>query len=193
LVASLAVGVGHGDDEHAVATVGSSDVGSSQGPPGPHVPERGQVGEDLAEDASAGRVVPGNKPSCEQAGDVFDAHDRGPHLTDDTRNVVPEVSRITGGLALAGLGKGLAGEARRDEIHDSTPRSAVEGAQIVPDRSRGQVAVLHARSQDARDIGVALDEAYRSIGGSEGKLDPELKPSDPGTKSQATDHAAAAR
>jgi hypothetical protein len=47
----------------------------------------------------------------------------------------PEVSAIVVGLSLPGCAEGLAGESRREEIHASTPASAVEGSKVVPDRS----------------------------------------------------------
>jgi hypothetical protein len=49
--------------------------------------------------------------------------------------VRPEVSGVVFSPFVTCVAERLAGESRRDEIHDSTPRLAVEGSEIVPYRS----------------------------------------------------------
>jgi hypothetical protein len=63
--------------------------------------------------------------------------------------------------SLPGVADVLAGEPASDEIHDATPRAAVEGRNITPDRSRSQGTILHARRQYRSRIGVPLHETDR--------------------------------
>ena len=51
----------------------------------------------------------------------------------------------------------LARVTRSDEIHDSTPRAAVEGREIVPDRSAIQGLVFHPRHEICRRVCFPLD------------------------------------
>jgi hypothetical protein len=51
----------------------------------------------------------------------------------------------------------LAWNPASDEIHCPTPRSAVEGCEIVPDRSAIQGRFFHPRHEDGRGKGVPLD------------------------------------
>jgi len=55
-------------------------------------------------------------------------------LSDDSRDRGPEVAGVLGAEPLAGNRKRLAGIASNDSSHSATPRSAVEGVQISPDR-----------------------------------------------------------
>jgi hypothetical protein len=71
--------------------------------------------------------------------------------------------------------------ARRDDIHKSTPRAAIEGRDIVPDRSRIQGLVRHPRHEDGRCVGVPLDVTHSSVSPSQGLPESELQAPDPGT------------
>lgn len=86
--------------------------------------------------------------SCEQSGNVFEEDVSGSALADDAFDVGPEVPRVIVTATLSGLAEGLAREARSDDIHDATPRSAVEGMHVIPDRRAIQGAIFHARDQD---------------------------------------------
>jgi hypothetical protein len=57
-------------------------------------------------------------------------------------------------LPLSGKGVSLARYSSNDDIHDSTPRDAIEGGKIRPDRRVINEFVLHASFQDfaARDF-----------------------------------------
>ena len=55
---------------------------------------------------------------------------------------------VCGSEALAGHTKGLAGVSANDASHLSTPRVAVEGVQISPDRRVIQGTVRNTRCQD---------------------------------------------
>lgn len=136
-------------------------------------PHFGQVFEDIAE------AMPG-KLGC-----VLQEDPSGLNLAKDASEVGPEPSLIVEASTSSCHGEGLAGEARRDEIHDSTPRLAVKGCEIVPDRSEIQPLVCHPRHEDARGVGIPLDEEATVIVVSEGQLETELEPANPGTKSHA--------
>jgi len=59
-------------------------------------------------------------------------------LFDDARDMGPEVSGVLGRSLLASDGEWLTRVACSDEIHDSTPRLAVERSNVIPDRRRIQ-------------------------------------------------------
>ncbi len=122
-----------------------------------------------------------SEPPLDVAGDVLEeAHGRLDFF-DDSADVRPKVARIGGTKTLAGDGEGLAGVTARDEIHSSAPRLAVEGREIVPDRSAIQGLRFHARHEAGRCKGVPLDVTHSSVSPSQGKPESELQPPNPGT------------
>lgn len=66
--------------------------------------------------------------------DVFKEHPAGPAFADDPRDRGPQMAGVVLAAPLAGRRERLAGISRRQDIHNATPRSAVEGFNIVPDR-----------------------------------------------------------
>jgi hypothetical protein len=120
-----------------------------------------------------------------EPGDVFDEEDRGVNFVDDSRDVVPDppVVFLLRPLPVSAVAPGLAGEADRDEIHFSTPRAAVEGREIVPDRSRIQDLLFHPRHERGRACGVPLTVSHTSVSVSECELKSEFESANPGTKS----------
>ena len=68
------------------------------------------------------------------AGDVLEEDEARSHLADDPGDVRPEVAWVGRSLPAAGNRERLAGVARSDEIHRPTPRVAVEGGKVVPER-----------------------------------------------------------
>jgi hypothetical protein len=115
------------------------------------------------------------------SGHVLHEHKYGLHLRDDPGDVRPEVARIGGAELLPGDAERLARVSRRDEIHDSTPASTVEGGKVRPDRRLIQNAVLHSRDQERGCGSFPLHVAHGSVVGSEGQGEPELEAADPGT------------
>ena len=105
------------------------------------------------------------------------------HVADDALNPGPQPPFVVGALSLASDGEGLAREARSDEIHASTPRCAVEGFEIVPDRSRIQGLVFHPRHEHGRGVGFPLDVA-NGAGSGDGKLHGQVEPADSGAEGQ---------
>lgn len=129
-------------------------------------PEVGKVAKDFGE------------PKRQVPADVFEEDEGGLALADDASHLGPEVSLVLFRSSLAGGAERLARVARSDEIHDTTPRSAVEGSEIVGDRSAIHVRVFHPCHEDARREGVALDvtNGPRSSGHSHA----EFEATDPG-------------
>jgi hypothetical protein len=96
------------------------------------------------------------------SGDVFEEDDPWLALGDDASDVGPEVPGVILASLLAGDGERLARVTRSKAIHNATPRAAVEGLEIRPNRRRVQASFFHARSQDVGGIGFDLhstDEA----------------------------------
>jgi hypothetical protein len=81
---------------------------------------------------------------------------------DDSPNVGPQVTLITGAEALPGRAVRRARPARNDRVHDATPRRAVEGFDISPDRRVIQETVLHRLDQMAGSEGFPLHVTDRA-------------------------------
>ncbi len=113
--------------------------------------------------------------------DVLQEDEARSHLTNDPSDIGPEPAVVVGSLALAGDGERLTWKSRRDEIHDSTPRRAIEGCEIVPDRRLIQGRVFHPRHESGRCEGFPLNVTCGSIPVSESEADPKLETSNPGT------------
>ena len=116
-----------------------------------------------------------NKPR-----DIFEKDPSGLYAANDSLDIGPEPPLVLEPELLPGDGERLAREARRDEIHDPTPWSAVEGGKVVPDRSLIQRRVRHPLHEDGRSVGFPLDVAHSSIS-RDGEAEPKLKPPNPGT------------
>src|SRR3954470_1546290 len=105
-----------------------SDAVRSQHEPFRIEPERGQVTED--------DVEPANNESC----DVFHEDVARSYLANDASEVSPESAALASDPgAVPGVADVLAREAASNAIHEAAPRSAVEGGNVVPDRTRRQV------------------------------------------------------
>jgi len=114
------------------------------------------------------------------AGDVLEKNESWGALGDDPGNVGPEVAGIGAAAAIPCQAERLAGVSRRDAIHDATPRAAVEGGEIVPDRSPIQGTVRHARHQRGGGMGFPLHETDGAVAVGD-EPDSELEPANPGT------------
>lgn len=95
-------------------------------------------------------------------GDVFKETLPRLDFTDNTGDVRPEMSWIILGSAPSGDTERLARVAASDAIHDSTPRAAVEGFKIRPNRRRIHSFVFHARCQDFAGVCFDVNIADRS-------------------------------
>jgi hypothetical protein len=107
----------------------------------------------------------------------------GSHFIKDAGDVVPEPSLVFDAFALAGDAEGLAWKTGSDERYSSSPRSAVEGDKVVPDRCRSQGRLFHPRHESGRCVGFPLNETHSSGSGT-GEVDSELKSSDAGAEGE---------
>jgi len=118
------------------------------------------------------------------AGDVLEEAPLGADFTHDPCDLGPEVARIGLALAMPREAEGLAGITGSDDMNAAAPRSAVEGSQIVPDRSRSQGLVRHPRHESGRGETVSLDMTYSSVSGL-CEMQAEIQSSDTGAKADA--------
>lgn len=171
--ATIAVlGVGSGEDEQSFAEVGRSRFGRRKQVPLRIEPQRGQRPENSIESA-------GNK-----ARDVLQEHECGSNLANDSRDVVEQPPLVGDTEPLPGLAVRLAREARSDEIHDATPRSAVERPNRSPDRSWSQETRFHLRDQIRGGEGFPLHVADSPSLTSGRAVESGFEPTNAGTKSQ---------
>lgn len=144
-----------GQEPEAITAVGGANGGSAETRPLDIEPEIGKVPKEVVQSSSG------------QGRDVLGEDQRRRDLPDDAGDVRPEPPFVVHSPALARGREGLTGEAGRDEIHAAAPCSAVEGLEIVPDRSRIQGLVLHPRHEHGaadtwRTLAALLAGAARS-------------------------------
>jgi len=119
--------------------------------------------------------------------DVLEKDQRRLDLGDDSPDVRPEVARVGLAGAISGDAEWLAGIAGSDEIHATAPRSAIEGCEIVPDRSAIQGRVFHPGHENGRREGFPLDVAHAAICVSGRELDSKLEPADSSAQGEPMD------
>jgi hypothetical protein len=120
----------------------------------------------------------GNSPNC--SGDVLPEEERGFALDGDADVLEEEAGTLpVESCPLAGEGEILARRSTSDEIHEAAPRSSVEGAHVVPDRSLRQPRFRHPSHDDGRSEGFPLDVHHRLH--STGSCEAEIEPPDAGT------------
>jgi hypothetical protein len=131
--------------------MGSSGIVRAQTAPFRIEPHRGQVPEHAVESSSS--------ESC----DVLHEDEAGSYLAHDASEVRPQAGPLpVNALALPGVADVLTGEAASDEIHDATPRAAVEGGDIRPHRARSQATLFHLAYQRRGGESVPLHETDRA-------------------------------
>jgi hypothetical protein len=116
----------------------------------------------------------------QMAGDVLKENKSRFTLSDDPCDMGPEVTRIFNSGATTSDGKRLARVSRRDDIHDSTPRMAVEGCEIVPHRRSIQGLVFHPRHESGRAEGFPLNVTNSTVS-IEGDVEAKVESANPGT------------
>lgn len=109
--------------------------------------------------------------------DVFEEAPFGIEIGDDPADMGPQVPGIVFPEALAGKGKRLAGISASEDMNLATPRAAVEGGNIVPDRRFIQSLVLHPCHDSGRNEGFPLDVTNSSVSGL-GDMQAEFEASD---------------
>jgi hypothetical protein len=142
---ALSFAVAVGQDEEALAAVRRADLGRAHKIPLRIEPERGKVGQHSIE------------PKAKVAGDVLKEDERRSALRDDARDLGPQVPLVALAALLSGDAERLAGVSRSDEIHCATPALAVEGLEIVPDRSAIQPRLFHPGHEHSRSECLPLD------------------------------------
>lgn len=120
----------------------------------------------------------------QMAGDVLEEAPFGRNLPNDPGDLGPEVPGVFLALAVPCQAERLAGITGRDEMNAAAPRAAVEGSQIVPDRSRSQGLVRHPRHESGRGETDSLDIAHSSISGF-CEVQAKIEASDTGAKADA--------
>lgn len=169
-VLSRCVRVGVGQTEPPLSLVWSANVGRCETEPFRIVPCFGQRPENVVD------------PHSKDAWDVFQEDESRSHLANDSINVGPEPSIVVESGALADNGDWLARESRSDEIHNATPRSAIEGCEIVPNRSFRQGLAFHPCHEDGRGVSVPFTETHSSIAG-DNRRNAKFESGNSGTKS----------
>lgn len=111
---------------------------------------------------------------------ILEEEHRGLAFDEDSEDVRPEMALVGCAESLSGGTERLTGEARSDEIHRATPSSAVEGANVVPDRCATQGRVFHPRHDNGRGVGFPLDVTHSSILGVD-EFEAEFEAGNPGT------------
>lgn len=159
-----------GEEEDAEAVVWGAEVR------GRRVARRGPL------EAQCSKLSPNRLGVVKKAGDVLDEDGGGLALEGDSDEVGPQGSLVVVAGAGAGGGVGLAGQAGSEEIHLAAIRSAVEGREIVPDRSRIQGRVLHPRHEVGRCTGFPLNVTHGAYVASECEVDSEVEHADPGAE-----------
>jgi hypothetical protein len=134
-------------------------------------PEVGQSPENLGQTVS-------NKPW-----DVLQEDESWLHVANDVFNEGPEPPLVFDPELVAGNGEGLTRDARRNDIHDTTPYPAAERSKVAPDRSRIHPPFRHARSQYCGRISLPLDVTDRAKA-RDGSLESEGDAANAGTYSQ---------
>lgn len=110
------------------------------------------------------------------------------NLFDDSQNVGPQVTLITGAEPSPSRRVGRARPARNDAIHDATPRAAVEGGEIRPDRRVIQETFPHRLFQTPDGEGFPLHVTHRaSISNSE--VESKVEPAAAGAEGQGAQRA----
>jgi hypothetical protein len=117
----------------------------------------------------------------EMAPDVLEEDPFRAALDDDAPDVGPEVALVSGAKTAAGGAEGLARIPRHHDIHSATPASAVEGPNVVPDRSPTQGLVFHPCHESGRGVGFPLDVHQSTISGL-GDVKGEIEPSGAGAE-----------
>lgn len=121
---------------------------------------------------------------AEMMGDILKEDEGRLDLTDDAGDMRPEVPWVLRAPALARDRERLARIARSDDVHRATPRAAVEGGNIVPDRRAIQGRVLHPRHESGCGVGFPFDMAHSTISG-DGDSEPEVETARAGAEGEA--------
>jgi hypothetical protein len=128
----------------------------------------------------------GESASKSEGRDVFQEDETGSNVANNSSDVVPDPADVGDAPAGASGGPGLTRETGRDNIHVSTPASAIEGDQVIPDRRRSQDTFRHARCKDRSGITFPLDVTPSAEVG-EHQLESKLESADAGAQRESSE------
>lgn len=129
----------------------SSNLTCTEQTPFRIVPESGQSTEDMSEPVSnKSRHVLENNPS-------------GPNLPNDSLHIRPQPSLVLDPPLFTRDRERLTRETGSDDIHSATPRSAIEGREIVPNRRALHGRLFHPLHEYRRSKALPLDVAHSPI------------------------------
>jgi hypothetical protein len=107
------------------------------------------------------------------------------NFLNDAKYVGPEVSFVGFPKLCAGTAKRLARISTSEDMNFFTPRFAIEGFKVGPQRSRMKEPFLHSLDNTRGRIGFPFHPTGSSVGWSVQHLQSQLDSPDSGTKSQA--------
>ena len=111
-------------------------------------PHRGQVSEN------------GSKSPANESWAVLHEDESRCHLANDPRHLPPESAPgPVDSSALSGDADVLTGKPSRNHVNTASPWASVEGANVIPDRERGEASVVLPGDQYVPCVGVVLDGA----------------------------------
>lgn len=117
-------------------------------------PARAQVPEDPFEGSPA--------VDREKSRDIFGEQPPRFDFLRDAPDLGPEPALVVDAAPLSGKAGPLARESRNDEIHETAERSAIEGSQIVPDRTWIQGILGHSTCEDGSSVGLPLNSTHKA-------------------------------
>ncbi len=169
-VIMLVVAVGHCEDEDAFALVRRADLCRREQ-------------SSLNREAQSAKISPDPLGTAgrEHAADVLDEDEPRAGLDDDTTRIRPEVALVLFAEPLSCEAMRLARDSANEAIHQATPRTAVEGGDIAPNRSLTQETLLHRCDQVADGECFPLHE-HDAASAWHCQLDAEIESSASGAK-----------
>lgn len=100
----------------------------------------------------------GFKSEGDVAGYVFEKDPFGATFGDDAGDLGPEVAGIVGATALSGGAERLAGISGEDDVKGAAKGPSIEGAQIIPDWGRCEIACALGSDEDSARPFLPLDK-----------------------------------
>jgi hypothetical protein len=142
---------GVGNNPNSLTLVWRSHIFRAQHSPFRIVPQRGQITEDSPE------------PAKSEHWGVFHEDFSRSYLANNPGHVPPKAASFASDPGtFPGCADVLAGKPSRNHVNNSPPRSAVKGANVIPNREGREKSVILSGAQYACGIGVALDSANRA-------------------------------
>ncbi len=107
----------------------------------------------------------GFKAEADVAGHVFEVDPCGTAFPDDTGDLWPEVAGIVRASAFSSRAEGLAGVSGEDDIEGPAKGTAVEAAQIIPDRGWSEIPRALGGDEDSSWPVLPFDKGAGVISG----------------------------